>query len=261
MNAYIFDNKSEAREFRRLQLVEAANDATTITLLEETGIQPGWKCLELGAGAGSILRWLGHHVGPSGLAVGVDKKTTYLQDFTAIPFQVQKGTFLEVPLPHFFDLIHGRYVLIHNQSDMAILRKMFSLLKPGGCAVFEEPDFTSAKLLNHVPNSPQARVNQAMCQMFVNAGLDPAYALRLPPKLNQTGFHIERAQSIMHLCPGNSPMARVMDESASVLEQDYCHTGLCSPEDIQQYVQLSRDSTYWTVYHSTTSVIVRKPPL
>ncbi|MDH5700485.1 MAG: hypothetical protein OEZ41_11045, partial [Nitrospirota bacterium] len=69
------------------------------------------------------------------------------------------------------------------------------------------------------------------------------------------------AQSLMHLCPGNSPMAKVMGESALVLEQEYCKTGLCSPEDIQLYVRLSQDSTHWALYHSTTSVIVRKPPL
>ena len=56
MSHYIFDNNSHEREFRRLQLVEAANDPTTIALLEETGIQAGWHCLELGTGAGSILR-------------------------------------------------------------------------------------------------------------------------------------------------------------------------------------------------------------
>ncbi len=261
MSQYIFDNKSEAREFRRLQLVEAANDPATIALLEETGIQPGWQCLELGAGAGSMLRWLGQRVGPSGLAVGVDKNTTYLHDFVSTPFQIYKGTFLEVELSHSFDLIHGRYVLIHNQTDMDILHKIFSLLKTGGWAVFEEPDFTSATLPDHGGNSPQARVNQAICQMFVNVGLDPAYALGLPRKLEQAGFHIERAQSIMHLCPGNSPMANVMGESALVLEQEYCHTGLCTPHDIQHYVRLSQDSTHWAVYHSTTSVIVRKPPI
>ena len=259
MSHYIFDNKSEDREFRRLQLVEAANDPTTIGLLEETGVQSGWHCLEIGAGAGSILRWLGNRVGPSGLAVGLDKNTTYLHDFTSPPFQLHTGTILEVDLPHSFDLIHGRYVLIHNQSDAEILHKMFSSLKSGGWAVFEEPDFTSAMLLNHDKESPQARVNRSICQMFLNAGLDPAYALHLPPKLRQVGFHIVRTQSIMHLHPGKSPMATVMGESALVLEHEYCGTGLCSPQDIQQYVKLSQDFTHWAVYHSTTSVIVRKP--
>ena len=259
MNAYIFDNKSEEREFRRLQLVEAANDPTTIALLEKTGIQPGWHCLEVGAGAGSILRWLGHRTGPSGLAVGVDKNTTYLQDFTSTPFQIYKNTLLEVELPQPFDLIHGRYILIHNQSDLAILHKMFSLLKPGGWALFEEPDFTSATLMDQDSGTSQACVNRAICQMFVNAGLDPAYAFGLPKKLEQAGFHLERAQSIMHLCPGKSPMANVMGESALVLEQEYCQTGLCSPQDIHEYVRLSQDSTHWALYHSTTSVIVHKP--
>ncbi len=260
MSNYIFEEQSEAREFRRLQLLEAANDPTTIAMLEETEIQSGWECLELGAGAGSILRWLGQRVGPAGLAIGVDKNTSFLKDFTDTPFQIYQDTFLEVDLPFSFDFIHGRYILIHNQSNMAILRRMFSLLKPGGWALFEEPDFTSATLMDRNAENSQARVNRAMCQMFVNAGLDPAYALGLPQKLEQSGFHVERSQSIMHLCPGKSPMANVIGESALVLEQQYCQTGLCSPEDVQQYVRLSQDVGYWTVYHSTTSVIVRKTP-
>ncbi len=260
MSNYIFAQQSEADEFRRLQLLEAANDPTTIAMLEETEIQSGWKCLELGAGAGSILRWLGQRVGPSGLAVGIDKNTSYLQDFASAPFQVCKGTFLEVDLPQAFDLIHGRYILIHNQADMEILRRMFSLLKPGGWAIFEEPDFTSTTLMDQGNKNSQARVNRAICQMFVNGGLDPAYALGLPWKLEQTGFRVERAQSVMHLCPGKSPMANVIGESALVLEQQYCQTGLCSPTDVQEYVRLSQDVSYWTVYHSTTSVIVRNTP-
>ncbi len=163
MSNYIFEQQSEAREFRRLQLLEAANDPTTIAMLEKAQIQPGWECLELGAGAGSMLRWLGQRVGPAGLAVGVDKNTSFLKDFTDTPFQIYKGTFLEVDLPYSFDLIHGRYILIHNQSDMDILCRMFSILKPGGRALFEEPDFTSATLMDRDAENSQARVNRAMC--------------------------------------------------------------------------------------------------
>lgn len=258
MGQYIFDNTTEEREYQRLQLVEAANDRTTIRLLEETGIQPGWHCLELGAGAGSIVRWLGNQVGPTGLAVGVDKKTTYLHHDDSPHVQIYQGSFLDVPIEQSFDLLHSRYVLIHNQEEGAILRKSCSLLKPGGWAIFEEPDFTSATLADQGQETPQGRVNRAICGMFINIGLDPAYALRLPHKLQESGFHIVRVQSLMHLCPGNSPMAQVMAESALVLEQEYSKTGLCSPEDIQQYVRLSQDSTHWALYHSTTSVIARK---
>jgi hypothetical protein len=58
MNAYIFEDNTIEREYHRLRLIEGANDPTTIALLQHIGIQPGWSSLELGAGAGSILRWL-----------------------------------------------------------------------------------------------------------------------------------------------------------------------------------------------------------
>lgn len=261
MTTYIFENKSEEREYRRLQLVEAANDTTTIGLLEKTGIQAGWHCLELGAGAGSILRWLGNRVGPTGLVVGIDKTLTYLRNLDSPWVQLTQGSFLEVPINQVFDCIHARYVLIHNQQDVDILKKVLSVLKPGGWAVFEEPDFTSAALTEEDKTSSSARVNQAICRMFVQIGLDPAYALRLPRKLQEIGWHLIRTQTLLHLCPGNSPMAKVMGESALVLEREYVNTGLCSPEDIQEYVRLSQDPGHWAIYHSTTSVIVRKPPI
>lgn len=88
MNAYIFDDNTKEREYRRLQLIEAANDPTTIGLLQHIGIQPGWSCLELEAGAGLILRWLGDQVGPSGTVWGVDKHTTHLSEFS--------GTFYDI---------------------------------------------------------------------------------------------------------------------------------------------------------------------
>lgn len=175
MNQYIFDNKSEEREFQRLQLVEAANDPTTIRLLEETGIQPGWHCLEVGAGAGSILRWMGSQVGPTGLAVGVDKKTAYLHKVDSPPVRIYKGSFLDVPLEQSFDLLHSRYVLIHNQEERAILEKMYSLLKPGGWALLKNRTSPRRHCQNqsirppgkgepsHVPDVHQSRIRSGLC--------------------------------------------------------------------------------------------------
>jgi hypothetical protein len=41
---------------RRLQLLERAVDPHTFEVLDARGIQPGWRCLELGAGRGSVAR-------------------------------------------------------------------------------------------------------------------------------------------------------------------------------------------------------------
>ena len=85
MSDYIFDKNAEDRELGRLRLIEAAVDSDTIGLLEETGVTRGWSCLELGAGAGSIVEWLGTRVGQEGSVVAVDRKTAYLRRFLVLP--------------------------------------------------------------------------------------------------------------------------------------------------------------------------------
>ena len=259
MDSYIFDTNSQGREYLRLRMIESANDPATIALLQHTGIQPGWTCLELGPGAGSILQWLGAQVGANGIAIGIDHNTTYLQGLANPPYDIRKGNFLDVSINHPLDLLHARYVLIHNHDDIDILRKIHRLLKPGSTAVFEEPDFTSAKLLDDRPDDPHCRVNSAMCQMFVDLRLDPGYALRLPQKLQTCGFEIIETRSTIHLCEGNSPIANVMAESAVALRHRYCETGQCSDRDIHHYIQNAHTPGFWAIYHSTVSIIAKRP--
>ena len=72
MSHYIFAEAAEQREYERLRLIEKAFDPTTQRRLLATGIQPGWQCLEVGAGAGSISRFLAEKVGPKGRVVAAD---------------------------------------------------------------------------------------------------------------------------------------------------------------------------------------------
>lgn len=258
-SSYIFESHAEDREYQRLRLIESANDPATIVLLQRTGIQEGWACLELGPGAGSILQWMGARVGTHGLVMGIDTNTTYLQKFSMPPYDVRTGHILDVPISHPLDLVHGRYVLIHNHQDLDILRKMYQASKPGSLAVFEEPDFTSAQLSHDDHEVSHANVNAAICRMFVDLKLDPGYALRLPQKMQHCGFEILETRSMMHLCEGNSPVARMMAESAMALRRRYCETGLCSDQDIDCYIRNAHTQGFWTIYHSTVSVVAKVP--
>jgi ubiquinone/menaquinone biosynthesis C-methylase UbiE len=180
MSDYIFDKNAEDRELGRLRLIEAAVDSDTIGLLEETGVTRGWSCLELGAGAGSIVEWLGTRVGQEGSVVAVDRKTAYLQRFSSSPYRVIEGDVLDLALEGKVDLLHARYVLIHNKQDQEILKKILAVVRQGGFVVLEEPDFTSTLWLNPCGDAADQRVNEAICRMFTNARLDPAYGLGLP---------------------------------------------------------------------------------
>jgi hypothetical protein len=257
MSRYIFDQNAEDRELGRLRMIEAAVDDASIALLEASGITSGWNCVELGAGAGSLTEWLGARVGAHGSVLAIDKKTAYLSRFSFPPFRVLEGDFLTVPVESSMDLLHARYVLIHNRQDDAMLKKIRAIVKPGGYVLLEEPDFASARLLNRTDNDAHQRVNEAICRMFTNAGLDPGFGLSLPRKVAEAGFDIVQVQATLHLCPGDAPIAQVMAESALVLRKEYTDTGVATDRDIERYVAHARDPQYWSVYYSTVSVMAR----
>ncbi|HEY2205772.1 MAG TPA: SAM-dependent methyltransferase, partial [Pseudonocardia sp.] len=77
---YLNAHADEGRERRRLRHLEAWHDPATVRHLRATGIGAGWRCLEVGAGGGSITRWLGEQVGTSGSVVALDADPRYLTD-------------------------------------------------------------------------------------------------------------------------------------------------------------------------------------
>ncbi|MDA1049155.1 MAG: methyltransferase domain-containing protein [Planctomycetota bacterium] len=256
---YIFERQQADQERIRLQMIEEALDPATIARLQTTGLQSGARCLELGAGAGSIMKWMGSVVGASGRVVGVDRDTKHLQHLADPRFQISEGDFLDVTLDELFDLVHCRYVLIHNRSSVEILTKLCQQLKPGGYLVIEEPDFTSAKLLNRTRDAARQRVNNAICRMFENLGLNPGYGLELPQKVTGEGLQLIATDAQLHLARGGSPMGRMMAASQQALAEKLIATAEVIEAEIDEYVRDSQDIESWAVYYCTVSVVASKP--
>lgn len=75
---YIFADTHDSREFERLLLIEKVFDPASRRRILTTGLTTGWRCLEVGAGAGSIVHWLAEVVGESGKVVAVDLDTRFI---------------------------------------------------------------------------------------------------------------------------------------------------------------------------------------
>jgi hypothetical protein len=71
----------EATEDQRLSLLEQIYDPGSRRRRQI--VQPGWRCLEIGAGRGSMALWLAGQVGPSGEVVATDIDVTYLRRLEA----------------------------------------------------------------------------------------------------------------------------------------------------------------------------------
>jgi trans-aconitate methyltransferase len=142
---YVFDHVWEA-ERTRLAGLEAAFDAGTRGHLERLGADAGWRCLEVGAGGGTVACWLADRVAPHGAVVATDTETSFLEAAAAQHpgLEVLRHDIAAEDLPTGFDLVHARW-LVHWLPDKRLgLRRMVAALRPGGLLLVEEPDFVTA---------------------------------------------------------------------------------------------------------------------
>ena len=152
---YLLDNANE-KAVPRMDILARLFDAATRRVIDGVGLAPGWRCLEVGGGGGSVARWLAERVGPKGHVVCTDLDTRIIEQGRA-----NAGANLEVirhdiacdPLPaRAYDLVHARLVLIHVIEREQALARMVETLKPGGWLVVEDFDTASAR--------PDSRINK-----------------------------------------------------------------------------------------------------
>src|ERR1700758_3786464 len=77
-------------ELERLKLIEAAFDAHTFRHLDTIGVEIGWRCLEVGAGAGSVVRGLSERVGATGKVVAADIDPRFIGDLQQANIEVRR---------------------------------------------------------------------------------------------------------------------------------------------------------------------------
>lgn len=133
---YVFDTGSDPGRAQVDCLTEML-DGTTTGVLERLEVQPGWRCLELGAGNGSIARWLAQRVGPTGMVAAVDLDTSHLDpgpNVAAYRHDINDGLPVDGP----FDLIHARLLLMHLSRREKILADLMQALAPGGWLVIAD---------------------------------------------------------------------------------------------------------------------------
>ena len=93
---------------------ERERDAATIRYLDEIGVSSGWRCLEVGGGAGTIAEWLCQRVGTAGHVVATDLDTGLLEAIASPNIEVRRHDIVNDDLEiDCYDLVHARYVLLH----------------------------------------------------------------------------------------------------------------------------------------------------
>ena len=204
MSHYILDNAWE-RAKARLDLLHDVHDPATIARLERLGVGPGWRVFVPGGGGGSIVRWLGRRVGPSGGVLATDIDPRFLGAVDEPAVEVRLHDIVRDPPPEeHYDLVQVRLLLIHLPEREAALERLVTLLVPGGRILVEEYDFAFATAS---PDPTWAEAARTMIEVIRGLGPDYGWARVLPLRLHQLGLEAVGGEVDLPYFRGGSPTA------------------------------------------------------
>jgi SAM-dependent methyltransferase len=193
-------------------------------------VGPGWRCLEVGAGSGSVARWLGERVAPGGHVVAADIDTRFVETppaGLAGILEVRRCDIRSVEFPvGAFDLIHTRFVLEHLSDRVDVMRRMMGWLRPGGWVCFEEPDCYAGCAS---PNRPWARHMEAY---RADPGYDVSCGRALPGEMRSVGMVDLHLDIEVAVVAGGEGLARWHAMTIQALRPALAGTGAVTGEEL-----------------------------
>ena len=249
MSTYLFEHTWD-QEGRRLDLLEEVFDPGTRDALGRLPLPAGARCLEVGAGAGSIARWLCGRVGADGRVVATDLDTGFLERLTEENLEVRRHDIVADDLEEgHFDLIHTRLVLMHIPDRDRVLRRLVAALRPGGWLVVEDFDWSS---LVAAPGSTahglHTRINQALGHVFAAAGATVEYGRCLPLDFLAAGLVGVGAEGRVQVSLPGSPAAAWWKLNLAKLAEPLVRTGRLTGAEVAEAVEACDDPGFCGLY-------------
>ena len=206
---YLWDNTLSA-EKARLNAQAAIWDPYTRRYLEEIGVAPGWRCLEVGAGTGTITAWLADRVSPHGSVVATDIDTRFLEAAAIPSVEVRQHNITTDNLEEDeYDLVYARMVLMHLPDADTHLAKMAGAVRPGGWLLVQDADLSfgespASKPFTWPPSNQRfsVKIMRALNGLLSMTGASPSYAQGHPTRLIALGFSDGGAESVNRLARG-----------------------------------------------------------
>lgn len=252
---YTWDNAMlEGR--RRLALLEHSLDPSTFRRLESIGVASGWRCLDVGAGGGTVCEWLSRRVGPTGHVTAMDVDARFLRALDFANLDVREENVVDADFPSAtFDLAHTRWTLIHIPERERVLQKLVDWLAPGGTLLLEEPDAISVRTLDR---TGFRTLSLRVFEIIQSRGSNPDWSRDLPFKMASLGLSSVRAEAETPYFSGASELAEFWRISWGRVRYAVAQTGADVSQWDRELAELD-DPTRLFVSPMTVAVIATKP--
>ena len=180
-----------------------------VTALERIGVVEGWRCVDVGAGAGDVSVALAELLGATGRVYAVDSdpeardevaRAAAARNVAQVIAITQAGEDLQLPEP--VDLAFCRFLLLHVLEPKAVLAKMAAALRPGGFLVAQEPITSAGRVGGRAMSMPAAR--------------HPDIGALVPSLVRELGLSLIDAWAEAPAGAGPGPVARYLEELSGV---------------------------------------------
>ncbi len=231
-------------ERQRLALMSALLDPLELDHLARLGVGPGWRCLELGSGNGSISRALAERVAPGGHVVASDIDIAYLKELRAPCLEVRRIDVLQDVIEEgSYDLVVARALLHHLTPARRALERMVAGLKPRGVFLSIEPDMLPCTITE--PESMNL-FWQGWLKWSVAAGIDFFIGRKIPVWMDSLGLQAVGGEGHTALFNGGSDWANYWIATLRELAPALVKSGCVTEKRIEEFHACYQDARYWT---------------
>lgn len=238
----LFNHANEG-ESRRLADLAHTFDPASRRHLAGLGIGIGWRCLEIGAGTGSMTAWMADRVGDDGQVVALDRDVSLLAGIDHPSVRVRQHDLEQEVELGLFDLVHARFVLMHLPWREWLLDRMIGWLRPGGVLVVSD----MADL--GTPSSPHPAYRDTLLTLWqilartIGTDIDRG---RDNPRLLRASELVDVDAAVdLPVVRGNSPWAEFIVRSIRQTGNDLVDVGEIDEDTVNSAVEYLRSADTW----------------
>jgi SAM-dependent methyltransferase len=182
-------------EYERLRAQARVWESAAGRAFDQVALAPGATCLDAGCGPGETMRLMAQRVGTSGHVTGVDVDAPLGAQAVAMLHAAghRQCDFARVdlaagePVPGApFELVYARLLLYHLPQRVAVLKRLWDAVVPGGHLLVQDYDLHSSGVLPALASMDECL--RVVVGAFSAAGCDVRVGARLPQLFAQAGI-------------------------------------------------------------------------
>ncbi|GAA4440652.1 class I SAM-dependent methyltransferase [Phytohabitans houttuyneae] len=242
---YAYDNDVEVAQQQHACLSAMLDDFTRTRLSSVDTPAGPFRCLEVGAGAGSIARWL---AGRGAAVVATDLKPRHLTAGTGVHVLTHDIVAEPVPDPP-YDLVHARLLLIHLPQRERVLAKLAAALRPGGSLVVEDWYIRPEHIVLAAPTPADSALFERYQRMLLDIlANDPTWAARIHGEMLAAGLTEVNTAIHAPVWPAGSAGALLTTVNLTLFRDRLLAAGLTAAD---------LDHLWWLVTDTRSGLVIR----